>query len=366
MPQTRSSSSAAEQTQPPPPKRTRKRKNPPTTSATPTLTTPTATEFNAMKDQMNALTTATQSIQRSLAAILPPTATPQAPAVTPNTSPTGHPTLPPTLLDGATGTHADPLVAAILGNDLANDKSKDKSTPDERTETTLPLSSVLTPHTTQASPGLHVPLDTGIPGPTKERIWENKFLNLKTLLPALQSAPQYTVSLSGSQTPTLTLANRNDSGKQTLSLDQWTNAFLVYHFIYIQRHPTLSPQLISYLHLIRTLAARKANWLRYDEQFRQYREKCPVTPWDTPHMQLYVDALYNANPSPPTPSTRSPSSSSTTSKSIPTGFCFQYHKPNGQCFKHECLYKHYCFKCSGAHKAPLCPNSSSHSAPRKQ
>eukprot|EP00058_Branchiostoma_floridae_P014106 XP_002599594.1 hypothetical protein BRAFLDRAFT_77692 [Branchiostoma floridae] len=143
MPQTRSSGPAADQTQPPPPKRTRKRKQPPSSSATPTLTTPSTTEFNAMKDQMNALTTATQSIQRSLAAILPPAATSQAPAGTSTTSPTGHPTLPPTLLDGATGTHADPLVAAILGNDLVNDKSKNTSTPDERTETITPRSPFL-------------------------------------------------------------------------------------------------------------------------------------------------------------------------------------------------------------------------------
>ncbi|XP_035696834.1 mucin-2-like [Branchiostoma floridae] len=225
MPQTRSSGPAADQTQPPPPKRTRKRKQPPSSSATPTLTTPSTTEFNAMKDQMNALTTATQSIQRSLAAILPPAATSQAPAGTSTTSPTGHPTLPPTLLDGATGTHADPLVAAILGNDLVNDKSKNTSTPDERTETITPRS------------------------------------------PFLLSSP--------------------------LTLPRLALAF---------------------------------------------------------------------TPSPSTPSTRSPSSSSTTSQSIPTGFCFQYHKPNGQCFKH---YKHYCFKCSGPHKAPLCTKSPSLSAPRK-
>eukprot|EP00058_Branchiostoma_floridae_P000329 XP_002585817.1 hypothetical protein BRAFLDRAFT_111072 [Branchiostoma floridae] len=114
---------------------------------------------------------------------------------------------------------------------------------------------------------------------------------------------KYSVSLSDSLNPTLTLANRNDPSKQTLGpVPSWRTT----SFIYIQRYPTLSPQLITYQHLIRTLAARTANGLRYDEQFRQYREKSPATHWDTPHMQLYVDALYNVSPSPSTPSTRSP------------------------------------------------------------
>ncbi|CAH1266398.1 Hypp3352 [Branchiostoma lanceolatum] len=137
------------------------------------------------------------------------------------------------------------------------------------------------------------------------------------------------------------------------------------------------PQLLAYQHLVRTLADRQADWLRYDELFRQYREKNPTAPWDTPHLQLYVDALYPA-PSSTASSARSTPPSSTassarsavpspkTTPNIPAGYCFQYHKPNGQCFQHNCLYKHSCYKCgSGAHKAPLCKDASS-ANPRKR
>jgi len=275
------------------------------TSAVVTSTTTTVTavaEFDALKQQVGALTTATQSIQRSLAALLPTSSSaPQPPApvatsqvVTPTitSSSAAHPSLSPALLDVVTGNPVDPLVSSVLGKDTSND-----SIHNVQGTVTTTLAPSLTPSLTTVtssplSPGLHVPLDTGVPGPVKEKIWHNKYIPLKALLPSLHSAPQYTVSLSDSldAIPTLTLANRSDA-KQPLSLDQWTSAFLVFHYIYIQCHPTHSSSLLSYQHLIRTLASRKANWLRYDELFRQYREKCPATPWDTPHMQLYVDAL---------------------------------------------------------------------------
>eukprot|EP00058_Branchiostoma_floridae_P022002 XP_002607492.1 hypothetical protein BRAFLDRAFT_119254 [Branchiostoma floridae] len=75
------------------------------------------------------------------------------------------------------------------------------------------------------------------------------------------------------------------------------------HFIYIQQHPQHRPHLVLYLHLIRDLASRRAQWAKYDEQFRYHRETSPDTPWNTSHLQLYVDAL-QIRPRPPIPASR--------------------------------------------------------------
>ncbi|CAH1274772.1 uncharacterized protein [Branchiostoma lanceolatum] len=386
MPRTRSSGVAPEPIVPPPkrPRKTRADKDATTSSTTTTTTTSTTTsaDITSLKEQLGALTSVTQSIQQSLASIMTPPASTQNPPRAPGTTASGLPTLPPTGIDTPTRTPAETIAASILGNTINSDKTteshaSDKTTHSQHSETSPLVPPLSFDPVSHANTGLHVPLDTGISDNIKDKIWRHKFVYFKNLLPAFQSAPQYTVSLSNTLTPTLTLANRSTEQRHPLSLEQWTTAFLIFHYIYIQLHPSHSPQLLAYQHLVRTLADRQADWLRYDELFRQYREKNPTAPWDTPHLQLYVDALYPA-PSSTASSARSTPPSSTassarsavpspkTTPNIPAGYCFQYHKPNGQCFQHNCLYKHSCYKCgSGAHKAPLCKDASS-ANPRKR
>eukprot|EP00058_Branchiostoma_floridae_P002270 XP_002587758.1 hypothetical protein BRAFLDRAFT_94662 [Branchiostoma floridae] len=48
----------------------------------------------------------------------------------------------------------------------------------------------------------------------------------------------FTVSLTDSLTPTLTIANRPSSQEsRRLTIEQWSSAFLIFQFIYIQQHP---------------------------------------------------------------------------------------------------------------------------------
>ncbi|XP_078597054.1 uncharacterized protein LOC144873513 [Branchiostoma floridae x Branchiostoma japonicum] len=197
-------------------------------------------------------------------------------------------------------------------------------------------------------PGITLPLDTAISQQLKDKIWQNKFVAMKQLLPNYQNSPQYTVSLSDpSSMPTLTLTDR-PKDKVPLSLEQWTCAFLTYHHVYIQKHPTCSAQLVSYHHLIRTLAAKGANWRLYDENFRQHKQCFPDSPWDRPLMQLYVDAIAGTARVTPTHQ-QGPSR-----PDIPQGYCFRFHRPNDQCFRANCPFKHTCYKCHAAHKASQC------------
>ncbi|XP_078670905.1 uncharacterized protein LOC144911024 [Branchiostoma floridae x Branchiostoma belcheri] len=248
------------------------------------------------------------------------------------------------------------LVSSILGTPSVNHTTTSNIV---QQATTVSASSGVLPFPNLGnSPmqvGIHLPLDTGVSLATKEKIWKEQFVDLKTLLPNSRQKSIYAVNLeTTSGPPTLTLASQEADNKQPLSLSQWMTAFAVYHYIYAQRHLARSPQLIAYSHLIRSMAERGARWHDYDVNFRQLRHTSPHLPWDNPHMQLYVDAFNN-----PAPSILAPKQSRPTparDNKIPKGFCFRYHSPTEHCFVASCPFKHACPSCQGAHKAFLCPN----------
>ncbi|KAI8515695.1 hypothetical protein Bbelb_065080 [Branchiostoma belcheri] len=206
--------------------------------------------------------------------------------------------------------------------------------------------------------GVHLPLDTGVSVMIKNKIWEDKFVDFKNLLPNSRPRSQYTVNLDSLEgSPTLTLASPSESNKQYLTLSQWSLAFSVYHYIYIQKHLARSPQLIMYSHLIRSLAERGAQWGKYDVLFRQLRHNTPNLPWDVPHMQLYVDAFNQFGSSPTTskPRQQHPQGND---NSLPRGYCFRYHISGSYCPNAtNCPYKHTCPTCSGLHTKYTCPKS---------
>ncbi|KAI8519255.1 hypothetical protein Bbelb_025120 [Branchiostoma belcheri] len=84
----------------------------------------------------------------------------------------------------------------------------------------------------------HIPLETGIPATVKKNLTE-QFVDFNLLLPNVRS------DVSDNLSFTFTIANRPPDPKHNLSLDQWTKAFLVYHFICAQRQPAHTCQLVS-------------------------------------------------------------------------------------------------------------------------
>ncbi|XP_078681422.1 uncharacterized protein LOC144916239 isoform X2 [Branchiostoma floridae x Branchiostoma belcheri] len=300
------------------------------------------------------------------------------------------PALPPAQLDGP----ANALAGAILGNPTHPAQTVNTNptgpvtsvlpnptgpTPPVLPNPTPPAPPVLpnpnptdppTPAANTSRLGAHVPLDNGVSAALKDKIWRDVFIDLKQLLPSASTDTRalYTVALSDTDgPPTLTLANRTVSSKQPLSLDRWLDAFAIFHYIYLQRHPSSSSQLISYQSLVRSLAAKGADWQTYDTQFRQYRQAFPAAPWDTPQMQLYVNALTGSKPS-TVPLTSRRTQSQSTPKQVPKGYCFRHHNSNTQCLQVKCQFDHSCYKCSKPHKAFLCDQksapSTSHSRPR--
>ncbi|KAI8479447.1 hypothetical protein Bbelb_428170 [Branchiostoma belcheri] len=276
-------------------------------------------QIRTLQQQVKSLASTTEQLAKSFAAFTQRQAA----------SGSGHPALQPAILAPGPPGAKDTLVQAIIGED--NDVLVDKDNDDSAKE--------LGNGNKKTSDGIHVPLDSGVPAHLKDKIWNHKYIDFKQLLPTFRRDPHYTVSLTDNLTPTLTIANRPPAqdSKRDLTIDQWTSAFLVFHFIYIQQHPDHSSHLVSYLHLIRDLAARKARWFRYDEQFRHHHQ---------------------ARASQPSLPTRRGNAPQAKSRDVPSGYCFRFHTPDDMCFKSACHYKHTCYRCGDAHKAFQCKGKS--------
>ncbi|XP_078679485.1 uncharacterized protein LOC144915115 [Branchiostoma floridae x Branchiostoma belcheri] len=125
------------------------------------------------------------------------------------------PALPPACLD----TPENAMAAAILGTSLPIAPGTLSQIPP--TFVKPAGHSQVSSASTSASPTIHLPLDSGVSAPMKEKIWADKWVDFRQLLPNQNVAPQYTVSLSDvDASPTLTLASRPTQTKSPLSLDQ--------------------------------------------------------------------------------------------------------------------------------------------------
>ena len=66
------------------------------------------------------------------------------------------------------------------------------------------------------------------------------------------------------------LCARERSSPKIATIEQWTDAFILFMNIYVGAHPNKIHQLLKYIHSIRLGASRFSGqgWILYDEQFR--------------------------------------------------------------------------------------------------
>ena len=68
--------------------------------------------------------------------------------------------------------------------------------------------------------------------------------------------------------------------KEIYSICTWTDAFLIYMAIYVDRFPAEVLQMLKYMHLIRSMtASRHWHFLNYDRAFRKPRASSAMS-WD--------------------------------------------------------------------------------------
>lgn len=131
-----------------------------------------------------------------------------------------------------------------------------------------------------SSPQIHlsdcVPLGASVSSKLKLKIWNNEFVDLKNLLPTSGDEPLSIVVQAGKIE-----LQQAASHKTPITIHQWTDAFLVFSTIYLQKFPHEACNLLKYMFTIREIHKLHGDqpWRMYDESFRKIRETS-LLPWE--------------------------------------------------------------------------------------
>ena len=186
-----------------------------------------------------------------------------------------------------------------------------------------------------------IPLGASVSQKIKTKIWTNEFIDLRAVLNFKEDPLSVTIS-SG-----VINLNHDAKFKNPISIDLWTDAFLVFTAIYLEKYPNDAPHLLKYCHTVRELQRLHGDvaFRSYDERFRKLRETRNV-PWQKPIAELLLKAA------------TTPKYLSSKPQNQPfraNKFCFQYNKGE-RCQRNPCRYKHICAQCGANHPKSKCPN----------
>lgn len=224
------------------------------------------------------------------------------------------------------------------------------------------------PHIRSQNRKLGTPLGQFTPLSVKEKIWKGEFIDLGSLI-------QQDTSTDESLTLSLIRLDNNQIGfkqnkprvRPIFNIDLWTQAFLVFSAIYLQKHPTRAIELLQYMDTIRKLARRFSGntWILYDKEFRMGQAFNPNRSWGCYDADLLLDKLTVVRTD--TTSSFQPNSQrnvryspydnrnrvGSQAKQNPS-ICFAFNSKNG-CFKQPCRYTHKCLKCNKqGHSSAVC------------
>jgi hypothetical protein len=137
------------------------------------------------------------------------------------------------------------------------------------------------------SVGLHVPLTL------KEKIWNQEYINLALLLKGDSDLQDLCAATPLFLTAGGQLEARPKQSKDSLkSVEQWTDAFVIYSGIYLSNaaHSAKHLSLFKYIQTIRSAAKRHGGmgWKLYDEQFRMRMALVNAMSWAEINQELWL------------------------------------------------------------------------------
>ena len=186
-----------------------------------------------------------------------------------------------------------------------------------------------------------MPLGGAIPERVKEKIWQNKYIELADLLPSDRQS--YTLQIyNDSDTPSL---NFEPKKRRRLTEAEWIRAFDIYIAIYIDKYPDAANALLTYTHNVQNIMAAGGDWQHYDSKFRQEREFSLVS-WYTVRPDLEIQAF---RPNRTFREKFPPKFNGQSQQRLPRGYCYDYHSRGTRCTRRSCSYKHTCPKCDQPH-----------------
>ena len=176
-----------------------------------------------------------------------------------------------------------------------------------------------------------------VPSQLKQKIWEHKYINIALLLKGNAELAEIfsggVLHVSDGKVE----ARPKQTKEKVNSIEQWTEAFLIFMSIYLSRYPGKTQELLKYISVIRDAAVKFPNyaWRHYDEQFR-VRQAEKVANWGKINSDLWL---------------RTMPVSSTTFSFQPNvsqfGSCRDFNN-KGFCNFHRCRYQHSCDLCGSS------------------
>jgi len=194
----------------------------------------------------------------------------------------------------------------------------------------------------------------------KDRIWRSEYIDLAILQKGAAHNEDTPVPWGINANGAIQALRRPTSIINTVA--EWTDAFLIYSSIYLEKHGNKAQQLLKYISTIRTAANRfgGGGWKAYDRQFRLRMEKFPNTDWSTINTELWLMLLMPSNNRLPQPT------HTYTNKPANKLPCYDYN--DATCRRTSCRFAHICMNCSKPHPAQSCtkPNNEIAQGDRRQ
>ena len=226
------------------------------------------------------------------------------------------------------------------------------------------------------------PLDAQVDPKIKAKNWQDEYINL--VFPHPAGPPIILPSVKTSHPRRGGHITTHQAPKGSInSIVQWNQAWRVYMIVALknpshtpEQHSSLASQMIHYMHFINTLYGSGADYLHYDENFRDYRQYNP-TPFSSVDHCLQMEAQSHGK----TPHARGPQNpharlgfhrshpqgsqakthpslvaearSKLRDHDIPRGYCYLF-LASLPCYEKQCQYKHNCPYCGAKHPIDRC------------
>ena len=202
--------------------------------------------------------------------------------------------------------------------------------------------------------------------PTKvlEKIRRWEYIDLSTLLDGVtHETTNVTVSHEG-QLLVLGTSDRPQPRKKAISdITTWLQAYTRLMAALVSAESTKKEEsvgLVAHLHLILQLHKDLAGsqWLRYDQDYREWAAARGVKIWGDLNLAIYGRCLSYQQPSHPLKETiqrQGAYSGDKRKKGVHSTepLCYNWNFGRG-CNRSPCLYSHACLHCGGAHRAKDC------------
>ena len=176
----------------------------------------------------------------------------------------------------------------------------------------------------------------------EQRVYDLALLLYQNFISQLDK-PQNVVGYDNESGSLVVQPNKQSKVKSIQNIEAWTDGFINYINIFLQRFPNSALELITYMSTIRGTNVQFDKIYRYDQQFRLRMANNPTRSWASIGGILWFTIIANG------------SSLNTTNQQIQVSNrpCWNYNF-KGLCIRQLCNYKHACLKCGLAHPFAYC------------